>query len=163
MQFYYTTKLVYPNRTLAIEDNAMQCEFHIQFDKLYVEDEYSLFGKLRGCFSGIDLPKDVEQTMTKIIVDMSMSIACTTPEYKVAPILVQIGIVLRLSMKEESLFKSELIKMEIDKGSLPGEHCVICFEDFSSSGGEIVLMPCSHIYHHTYITKWFEKALNCPT
>ena len=49
-------------------------------------------------------------------------------------------------MKEESLFKSELIKMEIDKVSLPREHCVICFEDFSSSGGEIVLMPCSHIY-----------------
>ena len=140
----------------------MQCEFHIQFDKLYVEDEYSLFGKLRGCFSGIDLPKDVEQTMTKIIVNMSISIACTTPKYRVAPILVQIGIVLRLSMKEESLFKSELIKMEIDKGLLPGEHCVICFEDFSSSGGEIVLLPCFHIYHHTCITKWFEKALNCP-
>ena len=72
----------------------MQCEFHIQFDKLYVEDEYSLSGKLRGCFSGSDLPKDVEQTITKIIVGISMSIACTMLEYKVAPILVQIGIVL---------------------------------------------------------------------
>ena len=121
VQFYYTTKLVYPNCTLAIKDDAMQFKFHVQFDKLYVEDEYSLSGKLSGCFSSIDLPKDVEQTMTKIIVNMSISIACTTPKYRVAPILVQIGIVLRLSMKEESLFKSELINMEIDKGSLLGE------------------------------------------
>ncbi|KAK3189573.1 hypothetical protein Dsin_029134 [Dipteronia sinensis] len=165
VQFYYTTKLVYLDHTLSIEDEAMQCDFHFQFHQLYAEDEYSLSGKLCASFSDSDVPEEVEKTMTKIIMDMSMSIACTKPfaEYKVTPILVQIGIVLILSMKEDRLFKSKLINMEIEKGSLPGEHCVICFEDFYSSAREIVLMPCSHIYHHSCITKYFEKALNYPT
>ncbi|TXG53083.1 hypothetical protein EZV62_022252 [Acer yangbiense] len=166
LQFYYTTEFRYshgPRRTLESDDKASQCHFHVQFDQLYAEDEDSLSGKLRDQFYHEDLPEDVQKTITNFIVDMSMSIACTTPnpEFKVEPILVQIGIVLVISMKEDSLFKSTLITIVINEGSLTGEQCVICLEEFSK-GGEIVMIPCSHVCHRNCIVKWLEMALNCP-
>ncbi|KAK2659359.1 hypothetical protein Ddye_005892 [Dipteronia dyeriana] len=159
LQFYYTTEFKYshgPHRTLESDDKALQCHFH-------VEDKDSLSGKLRDHFYHEDLPEDVQKTMTNIIMDMSISIACTTPdpEYRVEPILVQIGIVLVISMKEDSLFMSTLITSVINKGSLTGEQCVICLEEFSK-GGEIVVIPCSHICHRNCIVKWLEMAHNCP-
>ncbi|KAK2659360.1 hypothetical protein Ddye_005893 [Dipteronia dyeriana] len=159
LHFYYTTEIVYPHRLFESVDNTLQCNFHIKYPQLYTEDEDSLPGKLLASFSGKDLPEDVQKAITNIIVDETKS----TPYqgYKVEPILVQIGIVKVESMKD-SLFRSKLITHEVKEGSLTGEQCVICLERFSS-GGETVLIPCSHIYHRNCITKWLETALHCPT
>ncbi|KAK4854791.1 hypothetical protein QYF36_001311 [Acer negundo] len=163
VQFYYATELKYSYRSLVSVANVLQCQhFHIQFPQLYTQDEDSLFGKLRVIFlTNEDLPKDVQKTMTSIIVDATKSIVCSTPNtgHKVEPILVQIRIVNVISMKENNL----LTHVVIEKGSLTGEQCVICLEEFSLSEGEIILMPCSHIYHRNCITKWLKTKLHCPT
>ncbi|KAI9201475.1 hypothetical protein LWI28_023992 [Acer negundo] len=166
VQFYYTTEFRYSRGlcyTLESDDKALQYHFHVHFDQLYTEDEDSLSDKLCNHFYHEDLREDVQKTITNIIVDMLMSIVCTipNPEYKVEPILVQIEIVLVISMKEDSLFKSTLNTIVINEGSLTGEQCVICLDEFSK-GGEIVMIPCSHVCHRNCVVKWLEMAFNCP-
>ncbi|KAK3189864.1 hypothetical protein Dsin_029425 [Dipteronia sinensis] len=162
VQFYYTTEFEYSHRSLESLANVLQCQhFHIQFPQIYTRDEDSLLSKLLASFlTNEDLPDDVQKTMASIIVDVTKSIVCSTPNtgHKVEPILVQFGIVNVISMKENSLFTHV-----IEEGSLKGEQCVICLEEFSSGELEIVLMPCSHVYHRNCITKWLQTTLHCPT
>lgn len=53
-----------------------------------------------------------------------------------------------------------LKKVKIDNLSVTKE-CSICLEEFSA-GLEVVLMPCSHLYHKDCIVEWLKRSHLCP-
>ena len=40
--------------------------------------------------------------------------------------------------------------------------CVICLEEFTAAGGEVLTLPCAHIFHALCAERWFEQSTCCP-
>ena len=57
--------------------------------------------------------------------------------------------------KQETLYKFVNTK----KGNYL--ECVICLQDMEE-GQELIMLPCSHIYHEKCILSWVERKRKCP-
>ncbi|KAJ9709234.1 hypothetical protein PVL29_000945 [Vitis rotundifolia] len=44
---------------------------------------------------------------------------------------------------------------------LESESCMICLEELSG-GSEVIVMPCSHIFHGSCIIRWLKQSHVCP-
>ncbi|KAJ7951666.1 putative RING/U-box superfamily protein [Quillaja saponaria] len=56
-----------------------------------------------------------------------------------------------------SIEKLEKVKVEGSAGGC----CMICLDDFVD-GGEVIRMPCFHLYHGNCIVNWLQKNNLCP-
>uniref|UniRef100_A0A6N2L941 RING-type E3 ubiquitin transferase n=1 Tax=Salix viminalis TaxID=40686 RepID=A0A6N2L941_SALVM len=45
--------------------------------------------------------------------------------------------------------------------SAPASDCTVCMEEISA-GKEVILMPCSHVYHSDCIVQWLQTSHFCP-
>ncbi|KAJ6741010.1 E3 UBIQUITIN-PROTEIN LIGASE PRAJA [Salix purpurea] len=45
--------------------------------------------------------------------------------------------------------------------SAPASDCAVCLEEISA-GKEVILMPCSHVYHSDCIVQWLQTSHFCP-
>ncbi|KAJ4701175.1 RING/U-box superfamily protein [Melia azedarach] len=78
----------------------------------------------------------------------------------------------RLMKKEASRRLIEKLEMR-QKKSLDGskvkvgDQCAVCLEDLQDLEEEeeerkLTMMPCSHIFHRSCISRWLEEKISCP-
>lgn len=44
-----------------------------------------------------------------------------------------------------------------------GRGCAVCFEDLKVLVGEVVALPCAHVFHHSCLFPWFQNRSTCPS
>jgi hypothetical protein len=72
------------------------------------------------------------------------------------------------SYKYEVDIESLVVEKKDDMQPVPTQEvsetettCIICISDYEQ-GDDLLKLPCSHSYHRTCITQWFQLHDNCP-
>lgn len=60
----------------------------------------------------------------------------------------------KLERRQKSFFYAHNVKV--------GDQCAVCLEDLQEETKLTIMMPCSHIFHRSCISRWFEEQKSCP-
>lgn len=175
LDFTHQLKLCFP-QDLNIPLNSIQESFFVPFDVFFSHTQETIQTVLSGSGVSMDFVHVLLPEVHSFAMDVAQEPANAGP--RIVPLVLAVLAVTpfddrdqieRAIMESGQVFNpvpaakssiAGLKKVKIDNLSVTKE-CSICLEEFSA-GLEVVLMPCSHLYHKDCIVEWLKRSHLCP-